>query len=214
MNHSLLLALAGVAAAMPLRAQAVLRPAPSGRATTEVSLALPRAAAPMAGMPGTAPATPVAVRGTPATPAPPVSKPLMIRLDYGQPHLRGRTLHTDSLVPYGKPWRTGAGSTTTLTTEVDLDLGGSMLPKGTYVLYSLPGRDTWKLIVQRSVGQSAMQYADSNDVVRIDLRHATLPSPVESFTMWLIPSIDPGPARGELRFAWGTDQLSTDWSIR
>ncbi|MDQ6634178.1 MAG: DUF2911 domain-containing protein [Gemmatimonadota bacterium] len=204
-----------------LRAQAVLRPAPSGRATTEVSLSYPRPAATtvmtgMAGMAGMAPATPAA--GAPAAGAPaaatPAPKPLVIRLDYGQPHLRGRTLHVDSLVPYDRAWRTGASASTTLTTEVDLTLGGASVVKGTYVIYSLPARTGWKLILQRSVGQSAMQYADSNDVVRIDLRHTTLAAPVESFTMWLIPSLEPGAAHGELRFAWGTDQLSTDWVVK
>lgn len=193
----------------PLHAQAVLRAAPSSRATTEVTLAYPRPAAPVAATPGMAPAAP-----TPAAPATPAAKPLVIRLDYGQPHLRGRTLHTDSLVPYDKPWRTGASALTTLTTDVDLVLGGATLNKGTYVLFTLPGRAGWKLIVQRSVGQTAAQFSDTNDVARIDLRHATLPSPFESFTMWLIPSLEPGPARGELRFAWGTDQLSTSWSLR
>ena len=172
-------------------------------------------------MPGM-PASPTPAVAAPAprpaaastTPAVPVAKPLVIRLDYGQPHLRGRTLHTDSLVPYDKPWRTGAGASTTLTTDVDLVLGGTTLAKGTYVLYTLPGRSGWKLIIQRSVRQSAMQYSDSNDVTRIDLRHTTLPSPLESLTMWLIPSLEPGPARGEVRFAWGTDQLSTDWSVK
>lgn len=188
-----------VAGASWAGAQATLRPAPSGRATSEVSLSVPRPA-PMAGMPGMA--------------AAPEPKPLLIHLDYGQPHLRGRALHTDSLVPYEKAWRTGASASTTLTTDVDLVVGGATLTKGTYVLFSLPSRGTWKLIVQRSVGQSAMQYADSNDVTRIDLRHTTLPAPLESFTMWLIPSAGAGPAHGELRFAWGTDQLAADWSIK
>ncbi len=168
----------------------------------------------MAGMPGMPATVPAAPSATPAAPATPAPKPLVIRLDYGQPHLRGRLLHSDSLVPYNKAWRTGASGSTTLTTEVDLMLGGATLAKGTYVLYSLPGRDAWKLIVQRSVGQSAMQYADSNDVVRVDLRHATLAVPLESFTMWLIPSLEPGKAKGELRFAWGTDQLSADWALK
>lgn len=214
-----------------LQAQAALRPAPSGRATSEVVLAVPRPAAGMAAMPGMAPAsgvTPAPVPtpagrampaapvtpAAPATPPAPATKPIVIRVDYGQPHLRGRPLHTDSLVPYGKPWRMGANEATTLTTDVDLVLGGAALPKGTYVLYTVPGRAGWKLVVQRSAAQSATQYADSNDVARIDLRHTTLQAPLESLTMWLIPSRDPGPAKGELRFAWGTDQLSTDWSLR
>ncbi len=211
MNRFALALALTVLATGSLSAQAVLRPAPSSRATSEISLSYPRPAMPMAGMAGMPAAAPTVPATTPAAPAP---KPLVIRLDYGQPHLRGRVLHSDSLVPYGKAWRTGASGSTTLATEVDLVLGGATLPKGTYVLYSLPGRDAWKLIVQRSVGQSAMQYADSNDVVRVELRHSTLAVPLESFTMWLIPSLDPGKAKGELRFAWGTDQLSADWALK
>ena len=155
----------------------------------------------MAGMASTAPAAAAA-------------KPLGIRLDYGQPHLRGRTLHTDSLLPYDKPWRLGANGVTTLTTDVDLVLGGASIARGTYVLYTVPGRSTWKLVVQRNVGQSPMVYVDSSDVARIDMQHTTLAASVESLTMWLIPSLDAGPARGELRFAWGTDQLSVPWSVK
>jgi Protein of unknown function (DUF2911) len=173
-------------AATTLHGQGALRPEPSGRGSSEVHLGVPQSDA----------------------------KPLSIKLDYGQPHLRGRTLHTDSLVPYDKPWRMGANENTTLTTEVDLVLGGATLPKGSYVLYTIPGRNTWKLVIQRSVGQPAIVYSDSNDVARIDLRHTNLTSPIESFTMWLIPSTTPGPGRGELRLAWGTDQLSADWSVK
>ncbi len=160
----------------------------------------------MAGMSGMTPA--------PAAAMAPEPKPLVIQIDYGQPHLRGRVLHTDSLVPYDKAWRTGANGSTTLTTDVDLVVGGVTLAKGKYVLYTIPSRTTWKLVVQRDANQTPMQYSDSNDVARIDLRHTTLASPVESLTMWLIPSLQPGPARGELRIAWGNDQLATDWAIR
>jgi hypothetical protein len=169
---------------------AALRPAPSGRATSEVTLVYPEGQTPQG--------------ATPAT----------IRLDYGQPHLRGRALHTDSLVPYGKPWRTGANAATTLRTDVDLVLGGTTLPRGTYVLLTLPSRAGWKLIVQKGEAQSAEQYDAANDVARVDLRRRTLREPVESLTMWLIPSRDAGQARGELRLAWGTVELSTGWSVK
>ena len=181
-------------------AQAVLRAAPSGRGTSEVTLSYPPRAA---GMPGTG-----------AAPAIPPAKPLAVRLDYGQPHLRGRILHTDSLLPYDKPWRLGANGVTTLTTDVDLMLGGAAIAKGTYILYTIPSRTTWKLVVQRNVGQAPMVYVDSSDVARIDLQHTTLANSIESLTMWLIPSLEPGPARGELRFAWGTDLLTVPWSVK
>ena len=88
------------------------------------------------------------------------------------------------------------------------------MPKGTYALYTLPSRTGWKLIVQKQAGQSAMDYDPTHDVARIDLHRRTLAAPLESLTMWLIPSIEPGPARGELRLAWGTEELSTDWSVK
>lgn len=172
----------------------MLRAAPSSRATTEVTLSFPRDS------------------------APPGAQPASIRIEYGQPHLRGRRINTDSLVPWDTPWRTGANSATTLTTGVDLTIGGQAVPAGTYVLWTLPSRTGWKLMVQRSdapgATQSAMRYETANDVARIDLRSQTLASPLESLTMWLIPSRAPGAARGELRIAWGTTMLSTDWSLR
>ena len=183
-----------VLSAAALRAQPTLQAAPSGRATTEVTLSYPRDSAP----PGAQPS-------------------VSIRIDYGQPHLRGRLLNTDSLVPYDKPWRTGANAATTLTTGVDLVIGGQAVAKGTYVLWTLPSRGGWKLIVQKTevpvMMQAAMTYDAANDVARIDLRQQALPAPIESLSMWLIPSTGRGPARGELRIAWGTIGLSTDWSV-
>jgi hypothetical protein len=177
-------------------AQAGLRPAPSGRATSVVSLSVPR---------------------EPNAPAPPAGQaappPVLITLDYGQPHLRGRKLHTDSLVPYDTPWRTGANDATTLTTGVDLVLGGATLPAGKYVLYTLPTRGDWKLIIQKAAGQTA-EYKQDQDLARVDLKRTALASPVESLTMWLIPSTAPGKAAGELRIAWGASQLSTNWTLK
>lgn len=182
----LALAFSGLAG---LHAQPAIEVAPSTRATSEVS---------------------IAYRSDSAR-RPAVKR---IRLDYGQPHLRGRTLHTDSLVPYDKVWRTGANAATTLHTDVDLEIGGAELAPGTYVLFTLPSRAGWKLIVQRSPETPSNEYDASRDLVRIDLRHRALPEPAESLTMTLIPSLASGTPRGELRLAWGLDELSTDWAVR
>jgi hypothetical protein len=136
-----------------------------------------------------------------------------IRVDYGQPHLRGRTLHTGNLVPYDRPWRTGANEVTTLTTDVDLTIGGASVPAGSYVLFTLPSETQWKLIIQRNAGQDAM-YDPAHDVAQVDLRKRTLPAPLESMSIWLIPSTADGPTRGELRLVWGTTELMTDWVVR
>jgi hypothetical protein len=184
-------------AASALVAQPGLRPAASGRATSVVTLSVPRDPS--------AQAAPAA--------APSTDPPVTIALDYGQPHLRGRALHTDSLVPYDKPWRTGANDATTLTTGVDIVVGGATLPAGKYVLYTIPTRGDWKLIIQKSAGQTA-EYDAAKDMARVDLRRHTLAEPVESLTMWLIPSTAPGKAQGELRLAWGRSMLTTSWSVK
>lgn len=182
------------ATAQELSAQAAMNVAPSGRGTTEVTLVLADSAARAA------------------------STPSKIRIDYGQPHLRGRSILTDSLVPYDRRWRTGANDATTLTTDVDLVLGGATIPKGKYVLETLPGRAGWKLIVRREVvvpdGAEPPPYDPANDVARVDLRQATLASPLESLTFWLIPSREPGNPHGQLVLSWGTVSLSTTWALK
>ena len=179
-----------VAGSSALPGQSPFRVAPSGRATTEVILTLVDSVARAA------------------------AKPSSIRIDYVQPVLRGRKLLTDSLVPYDKPWRTGANGASMFTTDVDLTVGGATLPRGTYVLQSVPSRTGWKLLIQKDVGQSPMDYKSENDVARIDMRVSEIPSPLESLTMWLIPSNQPGVPHGELRIGWSTIVLSTEWALK
>lgn len=186
-----------VATAAQVGAQNQMTVAPSGRATTEVVV------------------RPAVAAGAESAATSPT---FVIRIDYGQPHLRGRPLHTDNLVPYDKAWRLGANAATILTTDLDLTIGDRSVPKGRYVLQALPSRTGWALLVQKDAGQSpmaaAMSYDPANDVARIPLKQSTFPTPLESFTMWLIPSTQPGPPHGELRFAWGGSMLTTEWAAK
>ncbi len=146
------------------------------------------------------------------------ARPSVIRIDYGQPHLRGRRIHTDSLVPYDTPWRTGANSATTISTDLDIVLGGVPIPKGKYVLETLPSRSGWKLLVKKEVtvpeGSPPPAPTPATEVARIDLRQAALAAPMESLTMWLVPARGPGTPRGQLIIAWDTVALTADWSVR
>ena len=145
-------------------------------------------------------------------------KPALIRLDYGQPHLRGRHINTDSLVPLGKVWRFGANGATLLTTDVDLTIGGTNVPKGRYVAQLLPERTGWTLILQAETTGAASVNADTydqkKDFARIPLTARTMSSAVESLSVWLIPSTAPGVQKGELRIAWDTVLLTTEWVVR
>ena len=192
-RSSILALIFSVTVASSLAAQGPMRVAPSGRGLTEVTLTLVDSVARAA------------------------AKPSTIRIDYGQPHLRGRKLLTDSLVPYDRPWRTGANAMTTLTTDVDLVIGGKNLPKGKYVIQTLPTRAGWKLLIQKDGTEQTPPdsvYNPASEVARVDLRQTALAAPLESLTMWLIPSREPGTPRGQLVLAWGNISLATDWSMK
>lgn len=177
-----------LAAAAPLSAQGNLRAAASGRATTVVTLSAPR------------------VQGQAAP------KAHKISIDYGVPHARGRAVEGALAPDLGKVWRLGANEATTLTTDVDLDIGGTTVPKGTYTLFAETTKGAWKLIVSKKTGQWGTEYDQAMDLARIPLKERTLSTPVESHTIWLIPSGEG--ANGELRFAWGTLEHSVAWKAK
>lgn len=144
--------------------------------------------------------------------------PAKISIDYGQPHLRGRNvIGMPGVVPFDSVWRTGANMATQLTTEVDLTIGNTFVPRGVYTLFSLPTRNGWKLVISRETMQWGTDYNASKDFARIDLRQRTLSEPVESLTFWLVPAVEPQTsntfAHGVLKFAWGNTELSTDWRV-
>jgi hypothetical protein len=107
-----------------------------------------------------------------------------VYIDYGRPSMRGRRI-MGGLVPYGRVWRTGANAATTLVTDVDLELGGTAVPRGTYTLYTIPTASGWTLIVNRQTGQWGTQYEPARDFARIPMRVSRLATPVEQFTMAL-----------------------------
>ena len=144
--------------------------------------------------------------------------PARIIIDYGQPHLRGRNvIGMPGVVPWDSVWRTGANLATQLSTEVDMTIGTTFVPRGVYSLFSLPTRNGWKLVISKAVLQWGTDYDPSKDFARIELRQRTLPEPIESLTFWLIPAIENPPSatfpHGVLKFAWGTTELSTDWKV-
>ena len=69
-----------------------------------------------------------------------------VTIQYSRPSMRGRKIF-GGLVPYDQVWRTGANAATSLKTDVDLTIGGANVPAGNYTLYSLPGVNSWKLII-------------------------------------------------------------------
>src|SRR5689334_18219457 len=127
-----------------------------------------------------------------------------ITIDYSRPSMRGRKI-MGGLVPYGKVWRTGANEATTLTTPVDLNIGGTKVPAGKYTLWTLPSAGTWKLIINKQTGQWGTNYDPSQDLARVDMQKKALSAPVEQFTMSFAKQ---GGDKAELNMDWENTRVS------
>lgn len=90
-----------------------------------------------------------------------------VRVSYGRPFVRGRTIFGD-LVPYGDVWRTGANEATTITFSDAVQIEGAPLAAGTYGLFTIPGEDQWTLIFNNEADQwGAFNYDESQDALRV-----------------------------------------------
>lgn len=106
-----------------------------------------------------------------------------IELSYSRPSIKGRKIYTD-LAPAGQVWRTGANNATTLTFSDEVIIGGTKLAPGKYGLVSIPGMDSWTMIVTKQLDvTSPAAYKQENDVVRVSVKPMKLAEPFETFTM-------------------------------
>jgi hypothetical protein len=106
-----------------------------------------------------------------------------IELTYSRPAAKGRKIFGD-LVPYNKLWRTGANAATKIVFSEPVEIGGKRLDTGTYVLYTIPGIDTWEVIINKGLKNwGADGYKESEDVIRFNVEPFKNKKKVESFTM-------------------------------
>jgi hypothetical protein len=127
-----------------------------------------------------------------------------VKVCYGRPSARGRTMIGGQGVPYGKLWRTGANEPTVIFTPVALQIAGVTVPPGKYSLYTVPGEKEWEVIVNRSTSQWGHENSYTDEVRAQEVGRGKAPAekltaPVETFT------ITAEPASGEaqrLVLAW------------
>jgi hypothetical protein len=130
---------------------------------------------------------------------------------YGRPYKKGRQIFGEAgglgtmgsgaaLVPNGQIWRTGADEATTLTTEGDLMIGTLRVPKGSYALFTLPGKNEWTLVVNKTAKQwGAFSYDKKEDLGRVPMKVGSGAAPVEQFTIAVESA---GDHKGTLKLSW------------
>ncbi len=122
-----------------------------------------------------------------------------IELTYSRPAAKGRKIFGD-LVPFNKIWRTGANAATRLVLTEPLEIGGKHVDTGTYVLYTIPGIDSWDIILNKGLKNWGTDgYKESEDVVKFRVEPMKMKDKVESFTMQFV---DVKPESCELQIMW------------
>jgi len=122
-----------------------------------------------------------------------------IELSYSRPGIKGRKVFGD-LVPYGKVWRTGANSATTIDFAGDVTIGETKVPAGKYGLLTIPDKDSWTIIITKQLDvTNPTSYKQESDVVRVNAKPMTMKDKMETFTMQFA---NVKPASCELEMMW------------
>ena len=111
-----------------------------------------------------------------------------ISITYSKPYKKGRLIFGDksegALVPFNQYWRTGANRHTIINTNSELIFSDNILPSGEYSLYTIPGKDIWKVVINSENGYfGIVQPDESNDLFSFEAFPTNLNESVEQLTI-------------------------------
>ena len=102
-----------------------------------------------------------------------------VSICYSRPVANEAEPSLGTTIPYGEVWRTGGSTPAILSTAGRISIAGLRVPPGRYVLYTVPGRGQWQIVVNRSVagwrdgpGYGAAQRATEVGRVAMPVEHA------------------------------------------
>lgn len=109
-----------------------------------------------------------------------------IEVTYSRPSIKGRKLFStkSELAPLGELWRTGANASTKIKFTDNVIMGGKSLDTGTFVIYTIPNKGTWEIVLNKGVTNWGTDgYKQTEDVVRFTVPASTTKNVAETFTM-------------------------------
>jgi hypothetical protein len=106
-----------------------------------------------------------------------------VTITYSRPSVKGRVIF-GGINPYGQVWRTGANAATTLTFSENAIVEGHSVPAGTYSLFTIPEKNEWTVILNKTAKQwGAYSYKEADDLLRFKVKPIYLAEKRESFTI-------------------------------
>lgn len=93
-----------------------------------------------------------------------------ITIKYTAPVVKGRVIW-GGLVPYNEVWVTGAHRATSFEINRPITIGGKSVEAGKYVIFTIPGEETWTFILNKNWDQHlADDYNAAEDVLRVEVK--------------------------------------------
>ena len=121
-----------------------------------------------------------------------------VTISYSRPSVKGRVIWGE-LVPWDKPWRTGANEATTITFTDDVTVDGQKLAAGTYSIVTIPGKAEWTVIFNKDTKLwFETEYSEAKDVLRVKAK----PQPAEMVETLRIGFPTVGPMSAVLAIEW------------
>ena len=127
------------------------------------------------------------------------NKGVTITIDYSQPAVKGREIGKE-IAPYGQVWRTGANEATVFEVNKEVKVEGKALPAGKYGLYSIPGKDEWVIIFNKTWKQWGTNYTEADDALRVKVKPGKAPAFTERMTFAVAKD-------GKVSLMWGNDEV-------
>jgi hypothetical protein len=127
-------------------------------------------------------------QGSPAATVSTVVGLTEVKVEYSRPKVKGRKIFgtgAEFVVPFGTLWRTAANAGSVVTFADDVKFGGKDVPKGKYLLLTIPGASDWTVILYKEVamGGDTDAYDQSKDQARVTVKAGKLTEKVETFTV-------------------------------
>ncbi|MEM1408790.1 MAG: DUF2911 domain-containing protein [Bacteroidota bacterium] len=129
-----------------------------------------------------------------------------VTIDYFRPKVKGRKIFgkgSDYLQPYGVLWRAGANSGSKLTLSTDVEIAGTSVKAGEYLIFATPGKDAFefKLYSDLTLGGNVGEYDEAKEVLSTSAKVTKLASAVETLT-YAITDISEDNTSAHIELSW------------
>lgn len=134
-----------------------------------------------------------------------------VTINYGSPGMRGRVIW-NGLVSYDQVWVSGSHWATAIYFSDDVLVKGTEIPAGMYGFFTVPGRDSWTMIINKTFDMHlADAYEESEDVVRLTVIPEELEYPVQRLT-YEVEAIND--TEGIISLSWDKIKVNMPFTIK